>query len=165
MPSDLSGVTAAVITVSDRRASGTAADSSGPTIAAALTEAGASVAVSIVPDGVESVRDAIVAARASGARVILTTGGTGVAPRDLTPEATAPLLERDLPGIPELLRREGAHATPMAAVSRGLAGITAAPQRAVIVNLPGSQGAARDGVAALLPLLGHLVAQVDGADH
>ncbi|WP_200808351.1 molybdenum cofactor biosynthesis protein B [Demequina sp. NBRC 110055] len=165
MPHDLAGVTVAVITVSDRRSAGAAPDTAGPAIADALREAGATTLTAIVPDGVESVRDAVLDARSDGARVIITTGGTGVSPRDLTPEATAPLIERPLPGIPELLRREGAQATPMAAVSRGLAGVTAGPDRALVVNLPGSEGAARDGIATLLPILAHVVGQLDGSDH
>ncbi len=165
MPHDLTGVTVAVITVSDRRSAGAATDTAGPVIATLVRDAGATVIATVVPDGVESVRDAILDARTDGARVIITTGGTGVAPRDLTPEATAGVLEREIPGIPELLRREGMASTPMAAISRGLAGVTAGPDRALVINLPGSQGAARDGATVLLPILGHLVSQLDGRDH
>lgn len=165
MTADLTGLTAAVITVSDSRAAGDAADTAGPVIVDALRGVGARVLAALVPDGVDAVRDAILDARSDGARIVITTGGTGVSPRDLTPEATAPLLERALPGIPEMLRREGAAATPMAAVSRGLAGITAGPERVLVVNLPGSEGAARDGITALLPLLGHIVGQLDGGTH
>lgn len=165
MSSDLAGLTVAVITVSDRRAAGIAADTAGPAIAAAVHAAHGAASVTVVPDGIDSVASAIAAARDAGAHIILTTGGTGVAPRDVTPEATAPLLVQQLPGLPELLRREGAASTPMAAVSRGLAGVMAAPQRSLVVNLPGSERAASEGIATLMPLLGHLVSQIAGADH
>ncbi|GMA34260.1 MogA/MoaB family molybdenum cofactor biosynthesis protein [Demequina litorisediminis] len=165
MPSDLAGLTVSVITVSDRCAAGAAEDTAGPAIAAAVRAAHGTATVTIVPDGLESVASAIVAARDAGAHIIISTGGTGVAPRDVTPEATAPLLAQRLPGLPELLRREGAASTPMAAVSRGLAGVTAGPRRAIVINLPGSERAAREGIATLLPLLAHLAAQVAGGDH
>ncbi|WP_062079055.1 MogA/MoaB family molybdenum cofactor biosynthesis protein [Demequina globuliformis] len=154
-----------VITVSDRRAAGAAEDTTGPMIAAAMSEWAASVASVVVPDGIESVRRAISAAVEAGSDVVITTGGTGVSPRDVTPEATAPLLAQLLDGIPELIRREGHSHSPYAALSRGLAGVTAAPERAVVVNLPGSVGGARDGMTVLVPLLPHLVAQVRGSDH
>ncbi|MFV0634952.1 MogA/MoaB family molybdenum cofactor biosynthesis protein [Demequina sp.] len=163
--SDLAGLSAVVITVSDRRARGEADDTAGPAIADALAGQGAHVTTRVVPDGVDSVRMALEAAIALGARVVVTTGGTGVAPRDLTPEATAPLIERDLPGVAELLRREGAQSTPAAALSRGRAGLTAGPRPALVVNLPGSQRGASEGIATLLTVVPHLLSQVDGGDH
>nr|WP_144276340.1 MogA/MoaB family molybdenum cofactor biosynthesis protein [Demequina sp. NBRC 110053] len=161
----LGDVTCAVITVSDRRAAGAAKDTAGPAISQALEREGAVVVTSIVPDGIRSVREALDAALASGATLAITTGGTGVSPRDVTPEATAPFIAVDLPGVAELLRREGAATTPMAALSRGRAGITASPHRAIIVNLPGSERAARAGVASLLTLLPHALDQLEGGDH
>lgn len=161
----LAGVAVAVITVSDRRAAGEAEDTAGPAIADALHAAGAAVEAWIVPDGVESVRTALEQALTAQARVVLTTGGTGVAPRDLTPEATEPFLARTLPGIPQMLRAVGRAHVPTAVLSRGLAGVTEGPVPALIVNLPGSESAAREAMEALLPLLPHVVAQMDGVDH
>ena len=161
----LAGVAVAVVTVSDRRAAGEAEDTAGPAIVDALHAAGAAVEAWIVPDGVDSVRTALEQALAAQARVVLTTGGTGVAPRDVTPEATRPFLARELPGVPERLRAAGANGTPTAVLSRGLAGITEGVPPAVIVNLPGSESGARESMEVLLPLLPHLVAQMDGEDH
>lgn len=161
----LSGASAAVITVSDRRSAGEAEDTAGPAVADALHAAGAAVEAWVVPDGLDSVTTAIEQALSSGARLILTAGGTGVHPRDVTPEATRPFLARELPGIPELLRTAGARSTVTAALSRGLAGVSAGHAPAVIVNLPGSERGAREGIDTLLPLLGHLLSQIDGGDH
>ena len=118
-----------------------------------------------MPDGVESVTRAIEAAIGSGARLVITSGGTGVGPRDLTPEGTRPLLVRELPGIAEALRSEGARHNPMAVLSRGLAGIAGEPPRVVVVNLPGSVSAVEQGLAVLLPLMPHIHDQLGGGDH
>jgi len=160
-------IVAAVITVSDRSAAGERADSSGPRAVELLAAAGLAASTSIVPDGVESVRAAIQTAIDSGARVVLTTGGTGLSARDLTPEGTRPLLQRELPGISELLRGEGAKHTPMAVLSRGLAGIAGRSEEAqtLVVNLPGSVKAVEQGLAVLLPLIPHILEQLDGRDH
>ncbi|GAA1687525.1 MogA/MoaB family molybdenum cofactor biosynthesis protein [Microbacterium sediminicola] len=156
-------VRAAVITASDRAASGERPDATGPELIARLAAAGyACDAAIVIPDGEESVADALRAALDSGARLVVTTGGTGVGPRDRTPEGTRPVLERELPGIPELLRREGAESTPFAVLTRGIAGVTG---EALIVNLPGSTRGAIEGLGALLPLVPHVLDQLRGGDH
>lgn len=153
---------ALVVTASNRAAAGVYADTGGPIIANALTEWGFSVeGPLVVPDGdpVErALRDGVAAAYA----VILTTGGTGVSPTDRTPEATRRVLDQEIPGIPEAIRAEGARKVPTAALSRGLAGVAG---RTLIVNLPGSSGGVRDGLAVLDRLLVHAVDQIHGGDH
>ena len=158
-------LSAFVITVSDRSARGERADVSGPRAVALLEGAGFQTDSAVVPDGVESVQQALTAAVDSGARLVLTTGGTGVGRRDLTPEGTRPLIARELPGIAELLRREGARHNPMAVISRGLVGVTASDSRALIVNLPGSVAAVEEGLAVLLPITAHILDQLSGGDH
>lgn len=154
---------AIVITVSDRCSRGAAEDRSGPRAARLLTAAGYAVeAVRVVPDGVESVGEALRAALADGARVIVTSGGTGVSPRDLTPEATAAVLERTLPGVAEEIRRVGSHAVPTALLTRGLVGTVG---KTVVINAPGSPGGVADTLAVVVPLLGHLLTQLEGEDH
>ena len=158
----LTGRRALVITVSDRSFRGERADTSGPLLAGLLTELGLSVApVVVVPDELTAVQQAV-RAGASSYDVVVTTGGTGISPRDVTPEATRPLLERELPGIAEALRRSGGDAVPTSVLSRGIAGVMGG---AVVVNLPGSGGGVRDGVAVLAPVLGHALAQLHGGDH
>lgn len=158
-------VAAAVIVVSDRSARGERADASGPRAVELLGEAGIRATLEVVPDGAESVRGALSAALADGARLVLTSGGTGVGPRDETPEGTRPLLTRELPGLTELMRAEGVKKTPFAAISRGLAGVAGDPPCAFVVNLPGSVAAVEEGLEVLLPLVGHILDQLAGGDH
>ena len=155
---------AQVVTVSDRSSRGERPDTGGPLLAALLRELGFEVGdVVLVPDEVEAVQSAVRAAVADGCDLVVTTGGTGLSPRDITPEATAPLLERSVPGLAEALRARGADAVPTAVLSRGLAG-TIGPT--LVVNLPGSTGGVRDGVAVLAPVVGHALAQLrGGGDH
>lgn len=158
---------AAVITCSDRAYRGSYADESGPIIQQGLREAGFKVGdVVVVPDEVEAISDSIRSLVQAGVRAIVTTGGTGVSPRDRTVEATTALLDYELPGIAEELRRTGREATPTAILSRGVAGVVSIDdQRAVVVNAPGSTGGAKDAVAVLAPVLGHLIGQLDGQGH
>ena len=149
-----------VVTVSDRCASGLRADASGPAARAALEASGWAVTSSLVPDGEASVADAVRAAVAAGARFVVTSGGTGVGPRDRTPEGTRRVLDREVPGIAQLLR--GASGKPHASLSRGVAGVAG---RALVVNLPGSPRAVTEGIDVLLPLVDHVLDQLDGGDH
>ena len=116
----------------------------------------------VVPDG-EPVGEAVRAALDDGADVVLTTGGTGINPTDRTPEATRPLLDRELPGVAEAIRAYGvAKGVPTAMLSRGLAGVSG---RAVVVNLPGSRGGVKDAIAVLADVVPHAVDQLRGGDH
>ncbi len=154
---------ATVVCASNRAAAGVYADTTGPLIVAALRGWGFDVSGPIVvPDG-EPVADAIRSAVEAGASVVLTTGGTGLTPTDLTPEVTRPLLDREVPGIAEAIRAHGlGKGVGTAALSRGLAGVCG---RALVVNLPGSRGGVKDGLAVLDPLLVHAVQQIEGSDH
>jgi len=156
-------VKATVITASNRAAAGVYDDTTGPLIVDALSALGFEVTGPVVvPDG-QPVGDAIRAAVDSGARAVLTTGGTGLTPTDLTPEVTRPLLDREVPGIAEAIRAYGgAKGVPTAALSRGLAGVCG---DALVVNLPGSRGGVKDGLAVVVPLVVHAVEQITGSDH
>ena len=155
--------TALVITVSTRASAGVYADRSGPVVVEALRELGFRVAdPTLVPDG-EAVGAALRAAVADEHAVVITTGGTGLSPDDQTPEQTRSVLEREVPQLAAAIARYGVeHGVPTAALSRGIAGVAG---RTVIVNLPGSSGGARDGMAVLAPVLRHAVSQVRGGDH
>lgn len=157
------GARAAVLTVSDRSHGGLRHDSSGPLLAELLAEQGFEVsAVVVVPDEVAAVQAAIRDAVAAGHDVVVTTGGTGFAPRDVTPEAVRPLLEREAPGIVEALRQHRRDEVPTTILSRAVAGTIGTT---FVLTLPGSTGGVRDGVTVLGPVIGHLVAQLRGGDH
>jgi molybdenum cofactor synthesis domain-containing protein len=152
-----------VVCASNRAAAGVYEDTTGPLIVEAL--AGLDFEVTgpvVVPDG-EPVGAAIMAAVDAGAHVVITTGGTGLTPTDRTPEVTRPLLDREIPGIAEAIRTYGAgKGVATAALSRGIAGVRG---QALVVNLPGSRGGVKDGLAVVAPLLVHAVQQIAGSDH
>jgi molybdenum cofactor synthesis domain-containing protein len=152
-----------VVVASNRAASGVYADTTGPLIVDFLTELEFMVeAPVVVPDG-EPVGAAIAAAVQGGARVVITTGGTGLTPTDRTPEVTRALLDFEVPGIPEAIRAYGVGKdVPTAVLSRGVAGVIGT---CLVVNLPGSRGGVKDSLAVLRPILVHAVEQVVGSDH
>ena len=156
-------IRALAVTASNRAAAGVYEDRSGPVLAELLRSAGCEVdGPLVVPDG-EPVEAALRSALADGYDVVVTTGGTGLTPGDLTPEMTRRVIEREIPGIAEALRAAGAAAgVPSAILSRGVAGVAG---RTLIVNLPGSTGGVRDGMAVLESVLGHAISQINGGDH
>ena len=155
-------IRALAITVSTRAAAGVYDDRSGPLLVSLLVAAGCEVdGPVVVPDG-EPVDAELRSAIAGEYDVVVTTGGTGVSPTDRTPEMTARVIEREIVGIAEAIRAAGRTATPAAVLSRGIAGVCG---RTLIVNLPGSTGGVRDGMAVVGPLIPHVVSQLAGADH
>lgn len=158
------GARALVVTASNRASAGVYEDRSGQALAAGLAGLGFQVeGPKVLPDDAAEIEDVLRAAVDAGIEVVLTTGGTGLSPTDVTPEATRRVLEREAPGIAEAVRRYGAeNGVPTAVLSRGVAGTAG---RTLIVNLPGSTGGAKDGLAVLAPLLPHVVGQLRGGDH
>jgi molybdopterin adenylyltransferase len=153
-------VRAGVITVSTKGAAGERVDESGPAMRDALVAAGVElVHESLVPDEVERVATAILGAVRAGANIILTTGGTGLSPNDVTPEATRRVIDREVPGIAEALRAKSLEKTPHGMLSRGVAGTVGG---VLVVNLPGSPRAVRESLEVLLPVLPHAIELLAG---
>ena len=153
-------LTAAVLTASDGCAAGVVPDRSGTLARDFLESRGFRIAdAAIVPDEVEAIRERVRAWADAGIRLVLTTGGTGLGPRDRTPEAVAPLLDRELPGYGELLRSEGLRDTPMAVLSRSLAGSIGAT---LVIVLPGSPRAVESGLRTLAPTIPHALQLLSG---
>ncbi len=148
-----------VITVSDGVAAGTRLDASGRALFDMLRAAGFEVSGEVVPDMQGRIRDAIADAAAGGVDLVVTTGGTGLGPRDVTPQATATLIDYEVPGLGELMRRVGEASTPMAVLSRGLAGVRG---ETLILNVPGSTKGATESLEAVLPVLGHAIQLLHG---
>ena len=151
---------AQVITVSDGVAAGTRVDKSGQALRELLQRDGFEVSgPEVVPDEQSLITDAIAAAVVAGADVVVTTGGTGLGPRDVTPQATSMMIDYEVPGLAELMRRTGEKSTPMAVLSRGVVGVRA---QSLIVNVPGSVKGATESLEALLPVLGHAIQLLHG---
>jgi molybdenum cofactor synthesis domain-containing protein len=159
----MAGRRAVVVVASNRASTGVYEDTTGPLIVEALTAWGFDVDEPLVVGDGAPVGDAISSAIAAGAAVVLTTGGTGINPTDRTSEVTAPLLDRELPGVAEALRTYGvAKGVPTAMLSRGLAGVAGST---LVINLPGSRGGVKDGLAVLADVIPHAVDQLAGGDH
>ena len=154
---------AAVITASNRAFNGVYEDTSGQILLNGLRALGYQIdAVEVLPDDIEKIASAIKSGIKDGLDLVVTTGGTGISPFDVTPEATAPLIEKEMPGILEALRAYSRDKVPTTDLSRGAAGVT---NKTLIINLPGSPGAAKDGLVIIERLAPHIHDQLAGHDH
>ena len=155
--------TAVVITASNRASRGEYADLSGASLAKGLSALGYEVSgPHVVTDSIDLISEQLTVALANKTRLIVTTGGTGISPTDVTPEATAPFIEKLIPGFGEALRAHSRDKVPTSDLTRGLAGTHGT---SLIINLPGSQGAIKDGLVIIERLAGHILDQLDGRDH
>lgn len=149
-----------VVTVSDRVSANEMQDESGSALVQILKHAHFEVSgPEVVPDSQQRITEAIVAAAVNGADVVVTTGGTGLGPRDVTPQATSMVIDFEVPGIGEAMRRAGASSTPMAALSRSMAGVRG---HTLIINVPGSVKGATESLEAVMPMLGHAIRLLHG---
>lgn len=149
-----------VITVSDRASGGAMKDESGPALAERLKRERFDVSgPQVVPDEKDLIAGAIAAAVARGVDMVITTGGTGLGPRDVTPQATASILDYEVPGVAEAMRRAGTASTPMSALSRGMAGVRG---RSLVINVPGSVKGATESLEAVVPVLEHAIQLLHG---
>jgi molybdopterin adenylyltransferase len=149
-----------VITISDRASAKAMTDESGPALVRILKHADFDVVgPEVVPDNQQQISNSIVAAVAAGADIVVTTGGTGISARDVTPQATSTVIDFEVPGIGEAMRRAGVASTPMAALSRAIAGVRG---RTLIVNVPGSVKGATESLEAVMPILGHAIKLLHG---
>jgi len=149
-----------VVTVSDGVFHGTRVDKSGPALVSLLSQGGFEVSeVEVVPDQVARITEAVLTAIARGVDLVVATGGTGLGPRDVTPQAMSALVEYEVPGIGEAMRRVGVGSTPMAALSRSMAGVR---ERTLIISVPGSMSGATESLDAVMPIIGHAIQLLHG---
>lgn len=152
--------TALVVTISDRGFAGQTEDRSGPAVVNLLQHSGFEIAgAEMVPDNRERIIDVLLGAAAEGYDLVVTTGGTGLGPRDITPQATAAIVDYQVPGLAEQMRRAGVRKTPMAILSRGVAGVRG---KTLILNLPGSTKGATESLEAVVPVLRHAIQLIHG---
>lgn len=156
---------ATVITVSDEVAEGRDTNRAGPVAVELLAAHGVVAALGVVPDRIDAITAAIRAAIADGSRIVITSGGTGIGPSDVTVDAVTPLLSYQIPGLAEEIRRRGAEHVASALVSREVAGVVLGSPSTFVLTAPGSRGGVKDAIAVVGPLLAHIVAQLDGAGH
>lgn len=161
----MEAVRVTVVTVSDEVADGRDENRAGPVAVELLATHGASAELVVVADRVDAIRAAVRAAITGGSRVVITSGGTGIGPTDVTADAVAPLLSYQVPGLCEEIRRRGAGHAASALVSREVAGVILGDPSTFVLTAPGSRGGVRDAVGVVGPLLAHIVAQLDGAGH
>lgn len=158
---DTGGIRAAVVTVSDKGSAGERADSSGPVVTGMLEDAGILVErQEVVPDELEALRELFIELASTGTNLVISTGGTGLAPRDVTPDATLAVIDREVPGMAEAMRAESLKVTPHAMISRAVCGLRGAT---LFINLPGSPKAARECLGVVLPAIPHAVEVASGS--
>lgn len=162
---DAQALQATVITVSDEVAEGRDANRAGPVAVELLAGHGVAAVLVVVPDQVDAITAAVRTAIAGGSRVVITSGGTGIGPSDVTADAVAPLLSYQIPGLVEEIRRRGAEHVASALVSREVAGVVLGDPPTFVLTAPGSRGGVRDAIDVVGPLLTYIVGQLDGAGH
>lgn len=162
---DAQALQATVITVSDEVAEGRDANRAGPVAVELLAGHGVAAVLVVVPDRVDAITAAVRTAIAGGSRVVITSGGTGIGPSDVTADAVAPLLSYQIPGLVEEIRRRGAEHVASALVSREVAGVVLGDPSTFVLTAPGSRGGVRDAIDVVGPLLTYIVGQLDGAGH